>query len=81
MAAPVRDFSGQIVAAVNVSGPSFRLRPHADMAGEALRRSAARLSAAIAGPHDRRLDADAVADGEVAAPAPGAGIVGADVVD
>jgi IclR family transcriptional regulator, KDG regulon repressor len=84
IAAPVRDFSGQIVAAVNVSGPSFRLGPRARAASEAVRRAAARLSQALAGGRDRAIGVSAVggvADGEPAAAACRAGIVGADVVD
>ncbi len=63
IAAPVRDFSGQIVAAVNISGPSFRLRPHADTASEALERVAAHLSDAIAGPHDGSWPSGQAAEG------------------
>jgi IclR family KDG regulon transcriptional repressor len=80
VAAPVRDFSGQIVAAVNVSGPSFRLAPHAPAAGDAVRRAAARLSGALAAPDRGDVDGAAV-DGGARAPASGAGIVGADAVD
>jgi DNA-binding IclR family transcriptional regulator len=80
VAAPVRDFTGQIVAAVNVSGPSFRLAPHARAAGEAVRQGAARLSDEHAAPHGDDVDGT-VGDGGRRAPASGAGIVGADVVD
>jgi IclR family KDG regulon transcriptional repressor len=80
VAAPVRDFSGQIVAAVNVSGPSFRLAPHAPAAGDAVRRAAARLSDALAAPDRGDVDGAAV-DRGARAPASGAGIVGADAVD
>jgi DNA-binding IclR family transcriptional regulator len=31
--APVRDFSGQIKAAVNISGPAFRIEPHIQVFG------------------------------------------------
>lgn len=43
-AVPVRDFSGQIIAAVNISGPKFRLGKRRRGAGEALRRAAVALS-------------------------------------
>jgi IclR family KDG regulon transcriptional repressor len=48
-AAPVRDPSGRIVAALNVSGPKFRLGDRLDEAGAALVVAAAELSAALAG--------------------------------
>jgi IclR family transcriptional regulator, KDG regulon repressor len=43
-AAPVRDFRGQIVAALNVSGPKFRLGGGLDAAGGIVRREADELS-------------------------------------
>lgn len=43
-AAPVRDFRGAIVAAVNVSGPKFRLGARLDEAGGAVAGAAAELS-------------------------------------
>jgi IclR family KDG regulon transcriptional repressor len=43
-AAPVRDFRGQIVAALNVSGPKFRLGEHLEAAGVAVKRAADALS-------------------------------------
>lgn len=46
-AAPVRDFSGRIIAAVNVSGPKFRLGERLRSTGEALQRAAAGLSDAM----------------------------------
>lgn len=79
VAAPVRDSGGQVVAAVNVSGPSFRLGPRAPVASDAVLRAAERLSAALAGRAGAELAA--VTGGEVDAPASGAGIVGADVAD
>jgi DNA-binding IclR family transcriptional regulator len=79
VAAPVRDFSHQIVAAVNVSGPSFRLGPHAYTASEAVRRAAARLSEALAA-HDAGVTADGGPGEVVNGPALGAGIVGPDAV-
>lgn len=42
--APVRDFSGRIVAAVNVSAPKFRFVAHLETAGEAVKAAAAELS-------------------------------------
>ncbi len=48
-AAPVRDFSGRIVAAVNVSGPKFRLGKQIRAAGEAVREAAQTLSAELVG--------------------------------
>jgi DNA-binding IclR family transcriptional regulator len=48
-AAPVRDPSGRIVAALNVSGPKFRLGGRLDEAGAALVLAAADLSDALAG--------------------------------
>ena len=51
-AAPVRDPSGRIVAALNVSGPKFRLGTRLDDAGAALVAAAADLSAALAGRPD-----------------------------
>lgn len=43
-AAPIRDFSTRIIAAVNVSGPKFRLGLRLSAAGEAIRAAAAELS-------------------------------------
>jgi len=43
-AAPVRDFRGRIVAALNVSGPKFRLGETLDAAGVEVRRAASELS-------------------------------------
>lgn len=47
VAAPVRRFDGRIVAALNVSGPSFRFRPRLKEAGEEVARAAERLSARL----------------------------------
>ena len=44
VAAPVRRFDDRIVAAVNVSGPSFRFAPRLDEAGPVVAAAAARLS-------------------------------------
>jgi DNA-binding IclR family transcriptional regulator len=48
VAAPVRRFDGRIVAALNVSGPSFRFGPRLDDAGPRVRRAADELSDAVA---------------------------------
>lgn len=49
-AAPVRDFRGRVVAALNVSGPGFRLGGRLDATGELVRRSAEQLSARLGSP-------------------------------
>jgi IclR family transcriptional regulator, KDG regulon repressor len=49
-AAPVRDFRGRVVAALNVSGPSFRLGERLDETGKYVRRSAEELSAQLGRP-------------------------------
>jgi len=46
-AAPVRDAPGRIVAAINVSGPSFRMRPRLADVGAAVAAAAAELSARL----------------------------------
>jgi len=46
-AAPVRDFRGRVVAALNVSGPKFRLGAGLDDAGRTVAAAAARMSAAL----------------------------------
>jgi IclR family KDG regulon transcriptional repressor len=56
VAAPVRSFDGRIVAAVNVSGPSFRFGPRLPEAGSEVRRAAAELSTAL---RETRVAADA----------------------
>jgi DNA-binding IclR family transcriptional regulator len=48
-AAPVRDAHGRIVAAVNVSGPTFRLAGRLPEIGRQVVAAAAGLSAAIGG--------------------------------
>lgn len=48
-AAPVRDMHGRIVAAVNVSGPKFRLGERIDEAGRAVVDAAQALSATLRG--------------------------------
>jgi DNA-binding IclR family transcriptional regulator len=47
VAAPVRDFAGRIVAAVNVSAPKFRFVDRLDEAGERVRAAATDLSRAL----------------------------------
>jgi IclR family transcriptional regulator, KDG regulon repressor len=44
VAAPVRDFRGRIVAALNVSGPKFRCGPELDASGVTVREAADELS-------------------------------------
>jgi IclR family transcriptional regulator, KDG regulon repressor len=44
VAAPVRDFRGRIVAALNVSAPRFRLGRRLDAAGREVRAAADALS-------------------------------------
>lgn len=43
IAAPVRDFSGRIQAAVNISGPAFRIEPHIRTFGSHLMASVRKL--------------------------------------
>ena len=50
-AAPVRDFTGNVVAAVNVSGPKFRLGERLHEAGELVRAAAEQISANLGAPH------------------------------
>ena len=47
VAAPVRRFDGRIVAALNVSGPSFRFAPRLEEAGAVVADAATRLSARL----------------------------------
>ena len=49
-AAPVRDFTGSVVAAVNVSGPKFRLGDRLHEAGELVRAAAEEISANLGAP-------------------------------
>ena len=44
VAAPVRDFRGRVVAALNVSGPKFRLADRLEEAGHAVADAAGRMS-------------------------------------
>ncbi len=54
-AAPVRDFKGHIVAALNVSAPKFRLGGRLEAAGEEARRAADELSALLGWSSDPEL--------------------------
>lgn len=54
VAAPVRDFTGRIVAALNVSAPKFRLAPRLHPAGEAVREAAQEISRTLGSSHDHR---------------------------
>ncbi len=45
--APVRDFRGRIVAAINVSAPAFRFADRVEQAGEEVRTAATELSNAL----------------------------------
>ncbi len=47
VAAPVRDFRGGVIAALNVSGPQFRLGPRLERAGAAVAAAADGLSEAL----------------------------------
>jgi DNA-binding IclR family transcriptional regulator len=49
VAAPVRDFRGYVVGAVNISAPKFRLGRSLAAAGREVRASAERLSRALTG--------------------------------
>lgn len=52
VAAPVRDVHGRIVAAINVSAPSYRLTAHVDTAGRHVSQAALHLSRALSSPPD-----------------------------
>ncbi len=51
VAAPVRDFTGRVIAAINVSAPRFRLGSRLHPTGELVRAAADRLSDALGRPH------------------------------
>jgi len=53
VAAPIRDFRGSIVAAVNVSAPKFRFGSRLEVAGRAVRRAAHELSSELGWDADR----------------------------
>lgn len=50
VAAPIRDFSGRVVAAINVSAPKFRLGRRLRATGELVGAAAAKLSRAMGAP-------------------------------
>ena len=54
-AAPVRDFKGQIVAALNISAPKFRLGERLEAAGHEVKRAADELSALLGWSSDPQL--------------------------
>jgi DNA-binding IclR family transcriptional regulator len=54
-AAPVRDFKGQIVAALNVSAPKFRLGERLEAAGQEVKRAADELSTLLGWSSDPEL--------------------------
>ena len=54
-AAPVRDFGGHIVAALNVSAPKFRLGERLEDAGREVKRTAEELSALLGWSSDNRV--------------------------
>jgi IclR family transcriptional regulator, KDG regulon repressor len=54
-AAPVRDFKNQIVAALNVSAPKFRLGGHLEAAGQEVKRAADELSVLLGWSSDPQL--------------------------
>jgi IclR family KDG regulon transcriptional repressor len=57
-AAPVRDFKGQIVAALNISAPKFRLGERLETAGEEVKGAADELSALLGWSSDPQLGVD-----------------------
>jgi DNA-binding IclR family transcriptional regulator len=60
VAAPVRRFDGRVVAALNVSGPSFRFGAHLEAAGAEVARAAVSLSRMLAGEAEVALAATKV---------------------
>jgi IclR family KDG regulon transcriptional repressor len=54
VAAPIRDFTGRVVAAINVSGPRFRLAGRLHAAGALVRTTAAQISDALGAPAGSR---------------------------
>ena len=57
-AAPVEDFQGQLVAALNVSAPKFRLGERLEAAGREVKRAADDLSALLGWSADLRSATD-----------------------
>jgi IclR family transcriptional regulator, KDG regulon repressor len=56
VAAPVRDFRGRILAALNVSAPKFRLGERLEAAAQEVKRAADELSALLGWSTDSQLD-------------------------
>lgn len=54
VSAPIRDFTGAVVAAINVSGPKYRLGTRLHVAGEMVRETAERLSETLGAPDPDR---------------------------
>jgi IclR family KDG regulon transcriptional repressor len=50
VAAPIRDFSGHVVATINISGPKFRFGARLQQTGEQVRAAADGLSSALGAP-------------------------------
>ncbi len=72
VAAPVRDFRGRLVAALNVSGPKFRLGPNVHAAAGVVRGAAADLSASLGGTRGTSSgDGERCGCAPAAAPLPG----------
>jgi IclR family transcriptional regulator, KDG regulon repressor len=55
VAAPIRDFTGRVVAAINVSAPKFRLGARLHPTGELVRAAAEQLSDALGAPRAARV--------------------------
>jgi IclR family transcriptional regulator, KDG regulon repressor len=78
VAAPIRDFTGRVVAAVNVSAPKFRLGQALHQTGEMVRATAEQLSEALGAPGKagpdaiRQALANELGPGEGRSPAPAA---------
>jgi DNA-binding IclR family transcriptional regulator len=49
-AAPIRDFTGRVVAAINISAPKFRLGTRLHQTGELVQGAAEKLSASLGAP-------------------------------
>jgi DNA-binding IclR family transcriptional regulator len=50
VAAPIRDFTGRVVAAINISGPKFRFKRSLHPTGELVSAAAQRLSGVLGAP-------------------------------
>jgi IclR family KDG regulon transcriptional repressor len=62
VAAPIRDFTGEVVAAINVSAPKFRLGGKLHDTGELVRGAAGRISTALGAGGTRPSPASAVGE-------------------